>query len=312
MLQCIMNLSKYRAFLKVASTKSFSQAASQMHCTQSAASRMIFDLENLWGVKLFSRMKSGAVLTPEGEALLPLIERLVLAENDVQSAATAFAKLTRGTVRIATFASVATFWLPKAVKAFRTKYPQINFEILMGDFGEIDHWVKSGRVDFGFTSPDIEDGLESVLVKRDEMVLAMHESHPLSQLEVVPAKHLDKQSFFLLEKGRPGPVSLYLRRQHIAPLVELTTFEDYVIINMVRMGLGCGILPGVVLQRPVEQVCYKRLDPAAYRDILLIVREGGHLSLAAQEFLQCFARELDGKIEPSFHTNIEKYVQRRR
>ena len=41
-----MNISKYRAFLKVAATRSFSQAADQLHCTQSAASRMILDLEN--------------------------------------------------------------------------------------------------------------------------------------------------------------------------------------------------------------------------------------------------------------------------
>ena len=58
-----MNISKYRAFLKVAATRSFSQAADQLHCTQSAASRMILDLENYWGFKLFSRMKGGAVLT---------------------------------------------------------------------------------------------------------------------------------------------------------------------------------------------------------------------------------------------------------
>lgn len=41
-----MNISKYRAFLKVAATRSFSQAADQLHCTQSAASRMILDLSS--------------------------------------------------------------------------------------------------------------------------------------------------------------------------------------------------------------------------------------------------------------------------
>ena len=136
-------------------------------------------------------MKGGAVLTPEGEALHPLIERLVLAENDVQAAATAFARLTRGMVRIATFASVATVWLPAVIKAFKTKYPDVNCEILMGDYGEIDHWVKSGRVDFGFTSPEIEEGLESFLVKADEMVLAVHESHPFARMERVPVQLLN-------------------------------------------------------------------------------------------------------------------------
>ena len=304
-----MNISKYRAFLKVAATRSFSQAADQLHCTQSAASRMILDLENYWGFKLFSRMKGGAVLTPEGEALHPLIERLVLAENDVQAAATAFARLTRGMVRIATFASVATVWLPAVIKAFKTKYPDVNYEILMGDYGEIDHWVKSGRVDFGFTSPEIEEGLESFLVKADEMVLAVHESHPFARMERVPVQLLNQEPFFLLEKGRPGPVSLYLREENITPAVELTTFEDYTIVNMVRMGLGCGILPRLMLQRPVEQVLYQHLDPVARREILLVVREGSFLPLAAKEFLKCFSSELDGTIEPTFNADIRKYLQ---
>ena len=77
-----MSLTKYRAFLKVAATGSFSDAAEQLFCTQSAASRMIHDLEDIWGVRLFDRFKSGAKLTPEGQALLPAIEKVVLADED--------------------------------------------------------------------------------------------------------------------------------------------------------------------------------------------------------------------------------------
>ena len=115
-----MSLTKYRAFLKVAATGNFSEAAEQMHCTQSAASRMIHDLEHLWGIKLFSRFKTGAVLTPEGEALLPLIQKVILADEDVKASVTSFTHLLSGTVRIASFASVASVWLPKVIKAFKT------------------------------------------------------------------------------------------------------------------------------------------------------------------------------------------------
>ena len=141
------------------------------------------------------------------------------------------------------------------------------------------------------------------------MVLAVHESHPFAKMERVPVQLLNQEPFFLLEKGRPGPVSLYLREENITPAVELTTFEDYTIVNMVRMGLGCGILPRLMLQRPVEQVSYKHLDPVARREILLVVREGSFLPLAAKEFLKCFSSELDGTIEPTFNADIRKYLQ---
>lgn len=155
-----MSLTKYRAFLKIAKTGSFSDAAELMHCTQSAVSRMIHDLENLWDIKLFSRYKSGVVLTPEGKSLFPLIQKVVIADNDVKASVSSFTHLMTGTVRIGSFASVASVWLPKVIKSFKKRYPEIRFEVLMGDFDEIEHWVKTGRVDFGFTSVGTSDDLQ--------------------------------------------------------------------------------------------------------------------------------------------------------
>ena len=303
-----MSLTKYRAFLKVAATGSFSDAAEQIFCTQSAASRMIHDLEDIWGVRLFDRFKSGAKLTPEGQALLPAIEKVVFADEDLKNSVSSLKHLVTGTVRIATFASVSTVWLPLVIKAFKKLYPGINYEVLMGDYIDIERWVRSGRVDFGFTTPVIGEGLESVLVTRDELLLAVHSDHPFAKLARVPAKKLNDEPFFLLEKGRPGAVSAYLNENDIHPAIELTTFEDYAIMNMVRMGLGCGILPELILQYPVEDVHLKHLKPTGYREILLITRQGAVLSLAASEFLRCFASELKEELDPRFEEKINKLM----
>lgn len=303
-----MNLIKYRAFLKVAETGSFSETALQLHCTQSAASRMIHDLERTWGLKLFSRLKSGAALTPEGQSLLPLIEKVVLADDDVKAAVTSFGRLQSGTVRIGTFASVATVWLPRVIKAFKTKYPNVDYEILMGDFGEIEHWVKSGRVDFGFTTPPTIEGLDQVLVAEDELFLAVYSNHPFAKMDAVPAKLLENHPFFLLEKGKTSSVTAYLRQNHVTPAVELTTFEDYAIMNMVKMEFGIGILPELILQYPVEGVELKHLHPKGLRKILLVMRQGGQLSLASKEFLKCLGQVLKSEIARSFQKTIGSYL----
>lgn len=82
----------------------------------------------------------------------PTIQKVVIADNDVKVSVSSFTHLMTGTVRIGSFASVASVWLPKVIKSFKRRYPEIRFEVLMGDFDEIEHWVKTGRVDFGFTS----------------------------------------------------------------------------------------------------------------------------------------------------------------
>ena len=55
-----------------------------------------------------------------------------------------------GIIRIGTFSSVATHWLPYMIKFFKQDYPGIDFELLLGDYTEIESWIIQGRVDFGF------------------------------------------------------------------------------------------------------------------------------------------------------------------
>lgn len=304
-----MSLTKYRAFLKIAKTGSFSDAAEQMHCTQSAVSRMIHDLENLWDIKLFSRYKSGVVLTPEGKSLFPLIQKVVIADNDVKASVSSFTHLMTGTVRIGSFASVASVWLPKVIKSFKKRYPEIRFEVLMGDFDEIEHWVKTGRVDFGFTSVGTSDDLQLIPLAKDELRLAVYESHRLAKLETVPVRLLEKEPFFLLSKGKSNFVSAYLDEHDVRPSIELVTFDDYAILNMVKMEFGIGILPELILQYPVEGIKIKKLTPKGFRSIRLVVRSEGKLSFVAQSFLQVFSQELTDVVNPGFMKELDPHLR---
>lgn len=304
-----MSLTKYRAFLNIARTGSFSEAAEQMHCTQSAASRMIHDLENLWEIKLFSRYKSGVVLTAEGKALFPLIQKVVIADDDVKASVTSFTQLMSGTVRIGSFTSVASVWLPKVIKTFKKRYPDIRYEVLMGDFDEIEHWVKTGRVDFGFTSVDTSEDLDSILLAKDELRLAVYCAHPFAKLKTVPVQSLENESFFLLGKGKSSFISAYLGKHNVHPSIDLMSFDDYVILNMVKMEFGVGILPELVLQYPVAGVKIKELSPKGFREIRLITRAEGKLSFVAQSFLQVFSQELSDIVEPDFMNALSPHLR---
>lgn len=303
-----MSLTKYRAFLNVASTGSFSEAAQQLHCTQSAASRMIADLEQLWDVRLFSRFKSGAELTPEGEVLLPLVRDVILADESLKARLSSLTGLTTGTVRIATYASVATAWLPRVIGEFKRMYPHVNYEVLMGDYAEIERLVRTGRVDFGFSTPKIGEGLDSILVAEDELWLTVSESHRFAQMPSVPADMLNGESFFLVEMGRASFVSHYLEREKVNPVIELKTHHDYAILNMVKMNLGVSILPELVLTQPVEGVVLKKLEPRAYREIRLVLRQGMQLSLAAKKFLMCFSTVLKDEVLPTFGKAVRAFL----
>ncbi len=59
--------SRYRKFLALAETGSFSAAARSLRVTQPAVSLAVVSLEHALGVRLYVRRNRPIVLTPEGE-----------------------------------------------------------------------------------------------------------------------------------------------------------------------------------------------------------------------------------------------------
>ena len=60
---------------------------------------------------------------------------------------------------------MATHWLPGILKAFQEDYPNIDFELLLGDYTEIESWIAEGRVDCGFTRLPASSALETIFLK---------------------------------------------------------------------------------------------------------------------------------------------------
>ena len=71
-----MSVSKYQMFLKTVECGSFSRAAEELNFTQSGVSHAVQALEDELGITLLSRNRGGVVLTADGRAVLPKIEKL--------------------------------------------------------------------------------------------------------------------------------------------------------------------------------------------------------------------------------------------
>lgn len=66
-----------RAFIEVAKSSTFAEAAVNLHLTQPALSSSIKKMEQQLGGRLFERNTRNVSLTPEGELLLPNAIRLL-------------------------------------------------------------------------------------------------------------------------------------------------------------------------------------------------------------------------------------------
>ena len=201
------NIQKYQAFIKAVEYGSFTKAAEVLFYSQSGISRMISDLESEWKVTLLERKRAGVRLTSEGLKLLPFAKSVCEEYRKLQMEVDELNGLQSGLIRIGTFSSVATHWLPNIIRAFQTDYPNIEYELLPGDYAEIEGWIEEGRVDCGFVLLPTHPDFETVFLEQDRFLAVLPENHPLAEYERVPVAALCEEPFILLEKGTNDDVS---------------------------------------------------------------------------------------------------------
>lgn len=282
----IMSIQKYIAFVKAVEYGSFTKAAQSLNYTQSGISRMISDLETEWQVSLFERGRAGISLTSDGLKLFPQLKRICNEHEILTMQIEDLHGIQSGMIRIGTFSSVATHWLPNMIKFFKKDYPNIDFELLLGDYTEIENWIIEGRVDFGFLRLPSKEQFETIFLEQDRLLAVIPEDHPLANCEKFPISELLNRPFLLLEKGAKAEISEIFEKHQISPQVHFTTWDDYAIMSMVENGLGISILPELILQRIPYQIIAKELEIPAYRNIGIAMREQKSLSLAAKKFLE--------------------------
>ena len=280
-----MNIQKYLAFIKTVEYGSLTKAAQVLGYTQSGISHMINDLETEWGLVLLDRKSSGIRITSDGMKLLPHIQNVCNSHRILLAEIEELHGLRTGLIRIGTFSSVATHWLPNIIKLFQKDYQNIEFELLLGDYTEIENWIAEGRVDCGFLILPAKPELESIFLEQDRLMVILPENHPLADLETFPLNGLLGEPFMLLEKGGKSEISEIFTTHHLSPNIHFTTWDDYAIMSMVECGLGISILPELILKRIPYRIIKKELEIPAYRKIGLVLKNSQTASLAVKRFM---------------------------
>jgi LysR family transcriptional regulator, glycine cleavage system transcriptional activator len=126
-----LSLGNLRSFEVVARRLSFSEAADELHVTQSAVSRQIKALEDELGAPLFARGTRHVQITPDGQLLLRTVEpwlgKLDASVRQIRD------KRSRRRVNVTTFASFASLWLLPQLEAFQRQHPDIDIRVSATD-----------------------------------------------------------------------------------------------------------------------------------------------------------------------------------
>lgn len=282
-----MSNQKYEAFLKVAETGSFKEAARELGYTQAGISYLINALEREFDVVLFARDYGGAHPTAEGKNLLPLVQDICNAERRLGTLLSDLKHLEGGSLRVATFTSTAIQWMPGIAKDFEQLYPAIELDIVCSDDQhEVEDMVRQGTVDCGFVVRPVKQDLYLISLVCDPLLVVVACDHPLAHKKHFPIEALSREPFVKLESGVHSEMDELFRRNDVEPRPRFTISSDYAVMSLVSAGLGYSVLPALILRNAPFPLASLPPEVPTNREIALCVRSLETASTATKAFLE--------------------------
>jgi DNA-binding transcriptional LysR family regulator len=193
-------------FLAVARAGTMQRAAREVHLTQPAISKLIAELESIFGTPLFERSKRGVTLTESGKALVLRAEAVL---NDLDNASLEIANIARGmvgSVRVGVLPVAEVKIVPAMLLALRKRAPRLSIRIEEGTRPFLLNALRKGEIDcvIGrlYGSADENDLHSETLVQMPIQIVA-RPSHPLSLSHRVSWWDLARHAWIMPQAGEP-------------------------------------------------------------------------------------------------------------
>lgn len=180
------------------------RAAHRIHLTQPAISKLVREMETMFGARLFERSKRGVVLTECGHALVTRAEYLL---NDVERAREEIAAIGQGTLgslRIGALPVVESTLLPQSLMAMRQVAPLLSIRVQEGTSATLLASLGRGEIDcvFGRISAGGKNLRAERLLRLPTRVV-VRKRHPLAGRKRVTPEDLASYSWIMPERGAP-------------------------------------------------------------------------------------------------------------
>lgn len=195
-----MTLKQLKAFLVLARTLNYANAANELCLSQSALSLSIKTLEEELGGKLFKRNTRRVEITLEGQSLIPYAKKLLANWEDMEKDVKQRFKLNRGTLNIASMPFATHAVLPEVMHDFAQQHPNISFSIHDITNEKIIEKVQEGIFEIGICfEPKANDQLIFQPIFNEDFLALLPKHHVLAKQKSVTWLELCSYPFVTLQ-----------------------------------------------------------------------------------------------------------------
>lgn len=242
-----MDTAELQAFITVAQTGSFSQAADRLFLTQPAVSKRISTLESQLETRLFDRIGRGVSLTEAGSALLPRAKRIMLELEDSRRIISNLSGRVAGSLSIGTSHHIGLHRLPPVLRTFMAKYTDVKLDLRFMDSEVACRAVLQGDLELGIVTLPLQPVAKLVMEKiwDDPLNIVMSKQHALASHKTISLKMLTQHPTILPARGTYTRELLEKTFRPLVPELQVSFSTNYLetIKMMVQVGLAWSVLP---------------------------------------------------------------------
>lgn len=283
-----ITLRQLEAFRAVVITGSVSRAAERMAVSQPSVSRLIADLEEAVGFRLFERDR-GLRLSVEGRWLLREVELAFVGMDKITRRAEDIRYFRAGHLRVAASPALSLGLLPMVLEEFRAANAAITVSAQVLASQSVAEWVATGQIDVGFAAlPISQAGVTVHAFAPPPVLCVVPHGHPLSRHRAITPALLSGEQILSL-----GPDSLLRRRVDQAFEQEGVVVHSSIETTMsaqaallASRGLGVAIIdPFTVLAFKGGDLVLRPFKPIVPYDFAMLLPEHGSQSRLTEMFI---------------------------
>jgi LysR family cys regulon transcriptional activator len=295
-----MNFQQLRYIREVARCGlNISAAANALHTAQPGISNQIRQLEEELQIQIFERNGKRLVgVTQPGRAVLAMAERVLREVEHIKQVGFEYTADTGGSLSIATTHTQARYALPRVIKIFAERYPNVRLHLHQGSPTQTAQLAASGVADFAIATEGID-------LFEDLVVMPCYQWHHC--VITPPGLPILRERPLTLEKIAEYPIVTYdfsfagrikineaFERAGLRPNVVFTAIDADVIKTYVEIGIGIGLMAAMAFDAE-RDLNLRMLDashlfePCTTR---LGIRRGSHLRGYMYDFIELFAPTL--------------------
>lgn len=284
-----MEIRVLKYFITIAREQNISAAAERLHLSQPTLSRQIKDMEEELGKQLFIRGNRKITLTEEGmilkkraEEILELVEKT---ENEIMVSN----KFISGNISIATGEVDSIRFVINIIKRLNEQYPDIHYNIVSGDSGDIIEKLDKGLFDFGILVGNIDISKYNYITLpiKDTWGVLMRRDSPLCEKEFITPQDLWDKPLIVSRQAIKGND---LQKWLIKEISELNIIAHYNLLYnaslMVDEGLGYALCLDKIVNVANTNICFRPFCPKLEVSVNIVWKKYQIFSRASEKFLQ--------------------------